>query len=225
MDNLIKSFKDSIFIEESKEKIEEILEIIEEPIDVLSENPIVKAVPVVKKVASLAKSCLAIRDRILIKNLITFIASINDDTISRDKLEKYKEKINSNPKILDRDLEKVLILIERESDQDKVKILAQLYKSYINENIDWEEFGHYSEITNNLFIIDIGELKILYENKLNNDNYTHIALSRLSAIGLINYGTEHIYDEETKSLNIEKIGEINYLGKKYYEYGILDSGI
>ena len=43
---------------------------------------------------------------------------------------KYKKKLDNNPKILNRDLEKVLIFIERESEQDKIKILAQLYKSY-----------------------------------------------------------------------------------------------
>lgn len=224
MDNLVKSFKESIFVD-SEEKIEQILDIIEEPVDVLSENPIIKAVPVVKSVALLAKSCLAIRDRILIKNLMTFIASMNDGTIEREKLEKYKKKLDNNPKILNRDLEKVLIFIERESEQDKIKILAQLYKSYINENINWDEFKHYSEITNNLFIIDIGELRNLYDNKLNDNNYTPIALSRLSAIGLVNYGTEAIFDEKTENLSIGKVGEINYLGKKYYKYGVLNSGI
>lgn len=225
MNNLIESFKESIFIEESMEKIDQILDVIAEPVDVLSENPIIKGIPVIKSVCTLSNSCLAIRDRILTKNLIIFITSINDGSIQINKLEKYKKKLDKDPKMLNRDLEKVLIFIEKESDQDKTKILSQLYKSYINEKINWSEFKHYSEITSNLFIVDIGELKNLYENKLNNDKYSAIAWSRLSSIGLINYGTETIYDEENQSLNIDKSAKINFLGKNYYENAILNSGI
>ena len=137
MDNLIESFKSSIF-GENLEKIENILSTIEEPIDVLSEDPIIKAIPIVSKIVSLSRACLAINDRILIKKLTIFITSMNNGSVSDKKLQDYKNKLESNPKILNRDLEKILVLIEKEVEEDKVKILAQLYKSYINGNLDWD---------------------------------------------------------------------------------------
>ncbi len=225
MNNLIASLKDSMFLDEEVEKnIEEIIAIIQEPIEVLSNNPVVKSIPVVKTVVSLSKTALAIRDRILVKNLMKFIKSVNDGSIRAEDLDKYKQKIEDNPKILNRDLEQILILMDKESNQDKIKILIQLYKSYINESIDWEDFMEFSEITDRLFLSDIFQLKNLYNIKQigDKDEFYPICMNRLSSLGLVNYYNGMVV--RTNEENPKPIkGEINELGESFYEYGILNS--
>ena len=225
MDNLIESFKSSIF-GENLEKIENILSTIEEPIDVLSEDPIIKAIPIVSKIVSLSRACLAINDRILIKKLTIFITSMNNGSVSDKKLQDYKNKLESNPKILNRDLEKILVLIEKEVEEDKVKILAQLYKSYINGNLDWDELIHSSEIVRNLFLIDLIQLKPLYSEKeiKRNDGYYPFSMSRLNSLGLVEYYNGLLVNSQDNP-GTQIIGKINELGEDFFKYAILDSGI
>lgn len=79
--------------------------------------------------------------------------------------------------------------MDKESNQDKIKILIQLYKSYINERINWETFMEFSEITDRLFISDIAYLKEIYETKQINygEEYYPISMNRFSSLGLVDY--------------------------------------
>src|SRR5699024_5263930 len=76
------------------------------------------------------------------------------------KIEKYKNHLDSNPKYAEEELGRVIILLNSNVDLKKSELLAKFYRSYINGDIDWSTFCELSDITSRLFISD---LHLLFE--------------------------------------------------------------
>ena len=139
----------------------------------------------------------------------------------RDEAEEVKKQVAASGARIDE-----LSAREKEVEEDKVKILAQLYKSYINGNLDWDELIHSSEIVRNLFLIDLIQLKSLYSEKeiKRNDGYYPFSMSRLNSLGLVEYYNGLLVNSQDNP-GTQIIGKINELGEDFFKYAILDSGI
>lgn len=145
---LIPSFKKSLF----DTTIDIGVDLLELPIDLLTENEIIKDIPIVGTIVKLGKATTTIRDRHLIKKLVKFIESINNGDIESEKLERHKQILESDNKKLNEELENIIIIIDRQLEIDKTKILGELYKSYVCGNIDWEDFKSFSDVLERLFL-------------------------------------------------------------------------
>lgn len=209
MELMLKSFKESLFTGVSDLSIDFCEMGIGSLIENITENEILKKIPIVKTICTVGKVTQNMHNRNLLKQTLIFINEFNSGEINNDKLIAYRSTINNNPKKAEEELGRVLILLNSHMDVEKSKILARLFKSYIYEKIDWSKFCEYSEITNRIFIQDI---PLLFEIEKNNiiapKNYK---ISRLSAIGLV----VTAFDVEDESLFQEwKNSEI---GKEYIE--------
>ena len=86
--------------------------------------------------------------------LIAFIKAFNAGTDDPEELEKRKKKFLSNAKFRKRELEYILILIDRYISFDKPQMLAKLYLAYLNGEIIWEEFTMYAEVIDRFLLLD-----------------------------------------------------------------------
>lgn len=216
---LIPSFKKSLF----DETIDIGTDLIELPIDLIIENEVIKDIPVVGAIVKLGKAAGTIRDIHLIKKLVKFIESINNGDIKSDKLEKHKKILEANTKKLNEELESIMIIIDRQLEIDKTKILAELYKAYISCIIDWEDFKSFSDVLERIFLVDIYQLKEIYEKEDigKEDSCYPISMSRLHALGLVQYFSGMIVMKETSNKERKEIkGEITGYGRVFYEQGI-----
>ncbi|ACD23273.1 hypothetical protein FDE76_01610 [Clostridium botulinum] len=184
-DELIPSFKKSLF----DESIDIGSDLMELPIDLITENEVIKDIPVVGTIVKLGKAAITIRERHLIKKLVAFIESVNNDDVESDVLEKHKQMLEANPKQLNKELEGVLILVDRQLEIEKTKILAELYKSYISKKMAWSDFIYLSEILEKFFLRDVNQLELICENKyVEEDNIvSKLSMFRLESIGLVEY--------------------------------------
>lgn len=190
-------------------------------IDVIIEEGIIKNIPIVKSIYSLGKSGIALRDKILIKKLLSFITELRDGTLSDENLNEYKENLYSNVEDTQDKIEQTIAIIDSFNSNIKVKIYANFYKALISKDITWYEFDYLSNILNLYFLHDTTQLKISYEKKTlkSQDIVDIISASRLNSIGLIRYfmGMEMVSASNTKeSFN----GDITVLGGKFYKIGI-----
>lgn len=223
---LIPSFKKSLF----DKSIDVSADLMELPIDLITENEVIKDIPVVGTIVKLGKMAITIRDRHLIKKLVTFIESINNGDIESDKLEKHKEMLESNTKKLNEELENIIIIIDRQLEIDKTKILGELYKSYISGIFDWEDFKGFSDVLERIFLIDIYQLKEIYGKEVigKEDSFYPIFMSRLDALGLVQYFSGMSVMKITPNgQQIELKGEITEYGRMFYEQGLkklIDTG-
>ena len=220
-DELIPSFKKSLF-----NNVEDIgSDLLELPIDLLTNNEVIKDIPVVGTITKLGKTAGTIRDGYLIKKLITFIKSVNDGTISSDEIEKHRETLESNPKKLNKELETIMILVDRELEIDKTKILAELYKAYICKKMAWSDFTYLSEILERLNLRCIDDLTEIYETGHSKKDKFGIFI--LESVGLVKYFSKQTSSRAYLSGEKQVKVELTGYGKLLYKYGLkklIDNG-
>ena len=212
MNEIVPDFNDSLIIDSSK-MLSDYLEL---GIDSVLENECLKEIPIVKSIIGAGKIIKSIRERNLIKNLAIFLNELNSGNINKEKLTQHKEKLKSNAKKAEKELGRVLIILEQIIDNEKAQILAKLYKSYINQEIDWNLFVEFSEVTNMLYINDLSVLLLIYRNELNdttnrNDLYR---IERIKSLGIIGLSPKMLYVSNATSRQDSYI-VLNSMGKIY----------
>lgn len=209
MNEIVPGFNDSLVID-SSDIVGDYLEL---GIDSILENDSLNEIPIIKTFISVGKITKSIRERNLIKNLAIFINELNSGKINKEKLSRHREELRKNPKKAEKELGRILIILEQTIDNIKSSILGKLYKSYINQEINWDIFIEFSEITNRLFMFDINILKVMWSQAYNtyieqkDDNFR---IERMYSLGII--GNIFPSMNETKHLHGRVL---NGLDKKY----------
>lgn len=121
-----------------------------------------------------------------------FLNELNSGNVDKEKLTNYKDRLNRNKKEAEKELGRVLIILNQIIDNDKSIMLGKIFKAYVNEKIDWNQFCEFSEIINRLFLQDVDALKQIYYGRLKEtsgmgDIYR---IERLNSLGIIGLSTK-----------------------------------
>ena len=156
-----------------------------------------------------------------IDNLIKVSETLTDFPIIKTIAFVLKGAYNS-----EKELGRVVLILNNIIDVSKSKMLARLYKAYINKKLTWEEFREYSEIVNRIFLEDIELLRKINDGKvtfINEDDKEKYRIHRLNSIGVIEIGIDWITVAILNgSSKLKQLVTINDVGKKFLEI-VLDS--
>ena len=167
--------------------VDTVIDLTEIGIDNIFEDSVLKEIPIVKTMYSIAKTGFAIRERHMLKKTLVFLEQLNSNNISNENYIKYKEKLRNKEKAKLKELEHVLIIIDRYVEQNKSRILANLYWNYIDKKIDWDQFQELSIIVDNIYLGDFKELESIYKrreitmNEINNK----VSFRRLKNLNIV----------------------------------------
>jgi hypothetical protein len=175
---LVTEFKNSLFNDDVTDLCIDLTEI---GIDSVMDEGVLSEVPIAKTIVALGKTGLALRERNMLKQTLTFIRAFNSETISDEQLQKYKDKISNN-KYAEKELGRVLYLLDRNIDEAKSAILGKIYNAYVNGKIGWDRFCELSEVNERMLISDYRMLLSDEKMQYTNGNY---AISRLIALGIM----------------------------------------
>lgn len=214
---LIPSFEASLFSPVWDTSID----YIELGIDTLFKDGVLKDIPIVGSIIGAGKFVYNIADRNAIKQLVVFINEFNKRTIEPKKLEDHRLKLRANSRNLEKELGRVMIILNRNIDAYKSVIEARFYSACIESEISWETFCELCDITERMFLSDINTLQSAY---LNNGvilkmrtSYRH---DRLISIGLLKEGpASGIIDLDDP--NPQYIYILTEIGKIYCRYAFL----
>ena len=212
MNEIVPEFNDSLVID-SSDIVSDYLEL---GIDSILDNDSLKEIPIIKTFIGVGKITTSIRERNLMKNLVIFINELNSGNIDKEKLKKHKEELNQNPKKAEKELGRILIILEQTIDNLKSSILGKLYKAYINQEIDWDLFVEFSEITNRLYINDLSILSLIFKNQLSDtSNRSDLyRIERLNSLGVVGLAPKAIFIGTNASRQHSYI-TLNQIGKIY----------
>lgn len=215
MEEIIKPFEKSLFDNNIKDVGIDMLEV---GIDsFLKEGPI-KDIPLVGSIVKTGQFVYNLYDRNLLKQTLVFIQQFNNNTINTVKLEEYRESLKNDFKKAEKELGRVLIILNKIIDSEKSTIMAKLYSAYINQDITWKEFCEFSEINERLFVNDIYIVLEIYINGMNVDKEKIHNFLRLVSVGILKndsrFDSDNCGDHLIASDPIDAV-ELTMLGKKF----------
>lgn len=131
MNEIIPSFEVSLF----EPTFSSAIDYLELGIDSIIENESIQGIPVVSTVFGIGKTVYNLRERNLLKQTLNFIKEFNQGEMKQEKIEKYRNTIKTNLGKAEKELGRVLIILDRTIDEIKTKMLAKAYKKYVFEEI------------------------------------------------------------------------------------------
>ena len=223
MKNIIPSFRDSLF----SKNTDILIDISEYTIDnLIKSSDTLTDFPIIKTIASVLKGAYNIYDRNLLKNTLVFIQELNSGTIDEEKYIAYKATLEHNPNKCEKELGRVILILNNIIDVSKSKMLARLFKAYINKILTWEEFCEYSEIVNRIFLEDIALLKKINDGEvtcINEDDKEKYRIHRLNSIGVIEISIDKVTVAIINgSIKPKQLVAISDVGNKFLKI-VLDS--
>lgn len=191
--NLPSAFSDSL----SDEITGSVAEFAELGLDSILEDGLLKDIPLVSTVVSLFKIGKSIHERHCISKLAVFLNEINKGIADEEKRQEYRQKIREDEKTRNKELEYVLVLIDRYISYDKPQMLAKLYLAYLDGVIVWEEFSMYAEVIDRFLLLDCRTLVSEADKIIVLRNIGGESVQRLVALGLMKETSENsVFKEE-----------------------------
>lgn len=175
------AFSDSL----KDEVIDSVSELTEVGLDSIMDEGLLKEVPLLSTAIAIYKIGHSIKDRHNLKKLAIFLDEINKSIVSEEKRMKYQRKFRENSNFRNREIEYILVLIDRYVSYDKPKMLAKLYMAYFDGEIVWEEMIMYAEIIDRFILLDYNTLISDSNRFVVHKNVGGEAILRLVALGLM----------------------------------------
>lgn len=135
------------------------IDCVEIGLDSIMDDGIVKDIPILSTITLIYKLGSDIHARHNLKKLAVFLQSIKNNLAGEQKRNDYYNKFKADKKFRNKELEYVLIILDRYIEYDKPSKLAKIYLAYINEEINWNEFVTYSQIIDSFLPGDYEVLK------------------------------------------------------------------
>ena len=178
--SLPSAMKDSL-----TEEVSEILSSIGEVgLDAIMSESIIRDIPFISTVISVYKIGYSIKELHYIKNLATFINEMNSGVIDEEKRDRFRRRITDDRRKREKELEFVLILIDRYIDYSKPPLLAKLYAAYLDERITWNTFTKYAEVIDRFLPSDC-ETLVSATTFVSAKDSCSDSIQRLIALGLV----------------------------------------
>lgn len=164
-------------------------------------NEVIQNIPIANIVVALGKTVQGLYNINLFYQTKNFIETFRNNTISKEKLEKYKNRLKDNKRKLQKELGRILIILNEIKDEEKSKLLAKFYLACINEEITWERFCEFADVIETIFVSDLETLYEIYKDTQKQEVsitiYEKYRTDRLISTGLLS-----LY---SKGINIREI--------------------
>ena len=154
-------------------------------LDAFLDEGIIKDIPFVSNVVSVYRIGRSINEQWYIKKLIAFLNELNNGRINEQEKKKYIDRITKDKKSAQRELEYVLILLDRVISGRKVPFLSRLFLAYIKGDIDWALFCQLTEVIDRLLPGDEECMNPPMLEAKSRTEMVNCALQRLQGLGIL----------------------------------------
>ena len=168
-----------------------VIDILESGLDANLNEGVIKEIPFISTAVSLYHIGKTVKERYHVRKMVEFIQEINKGIVTEYKLNEYKKKFDSQEKFRIKELEYIVIIVDRYIGCNKPVMLAKLYRAYLDGILKWTEFLVYSEVIDRFLVSDFSTLIEKDLTIYDNDNTNEDSVLRLVALGLMKETTNN----------------------------------
>lgn len=158
------------------------LDVAEVAFDALLDDGILKDLPIIGSIVTLFKGAMDFRDRIFVAKIARFLFNLT--STPSEQRESFKREINQNAKFKQKVGASLVLILDRLDDIEKTDFLAKCFRTYLCNNISFDQFRRLSAAIDIAFIDD---LKTICSELTNVEEEEHICLSNLARTGLVEF--------------------------------------
>ncbi len=148
---------------------------------------IFKDIPIVGYLVPFVSLSKNILDEHLLKNTFGFLVGVQNGTLKKKDAKKLSKKLE-NPSFRTKEMNRVLLLLSKNTEYQKNFIYGSIYKEYLlNDEVTLDLLYELFEITDRLYLSDVKTLKEFYDRKeptVIKGKYNY-HIGRLLSLGLI----------------------------------------
>ena len=205
--------------------------------DFLTDNEIVKTIPLVKHIYSGYTAFSKLMEKAEIKKLLIFFSEVNK--ISDQQRKELIEKMEGSKKHKRQTFERVVLIVQRLDETEKAQILGKLFTNYLLRNISQVIFFRLSFAVDKTFLSSLIALKKLEDSNKIPSGYNAVFVSNefrdellnkeLTYVGLMTEtikANDHNVRIRSASMgsgsvspNYEFHYRISELGKQFIQFG------
>lgn len=187
------------------------IDIAESIIDQAIENEIIKEIPIVKTIHSVGKTILGIKQLAFKRKVLKFLVYTSD--LSTEEKQRF---ISSMDEATEKRTSEVLLHFLDQFDNDKkIKVLSNLIKAKIKENISIDIFIRLSRIVEMSYYSDLVKLEDYYGGR-GTDGYNGCVTHSLISVGLVYFPHSNI---RFKTQSISLGYDLTDNGRNLLKYG------
>lgn len=217
--------KKEIKNEKSQEVVSNLNDFLAESVDNVNnfqlKGDVLETIPVFSTALKIYKTGKSIIDIHNYNKLIDFLNKLNEGVINTKVLDEYKEFLLSDSNAAEKELGRIIILLNKTTELEQVPVLANLYKAYIFGNYTWDVFRQLSFANQNLFTSDYDFIHKLKEKEIESkelNDLQKVNAERLTATGLISSTVSSgLWSQETIALDSSTY-RLTYLGELFELY-------
>ncbi|MCX5637033.1 MAG: hypothetical protein NTX52_04980 [Planctomycetota bacterium] len=171
-------------------------------LDGILDEGIIKDIPILRTVVSLAKIGFNVRDRICIKKIIGFLAQIGQAT--QEQREEFAENYCRNTKRFE---EAVMLILEQADCFEKPPLIGKIFKACILGQIAYNDALKLSSMVNRAYWEDVRQLLSDINVQITEDNHSLVNVG-LFEVSIRGGGFRARYDPANIHYKITKYGRL-----------------
>lgn len=195
MDGLVPAFRESVFDPALGDALMDVAEL---GVDSVLDFEPVKSLPLAGLLVGAARTVLHVRDRNLLVQTAGFIDAFNAGAIDEEQLRRHRDILESNPKRVEEELGRVIILLDRSVEVSKSRVLGRLYRAYVEGKLPWLQFRELSDVVDRAFVDDFQLLVQIHDGLVaDTSGVEGFRAERLRSLGLLSQSMKRMVWEET----------------------------
>lgn len=119
-------------------------------LDTVLDEGLLKDIPLLSTAVSVYRIGNTVRERQHIRKLLSFLKEVNSGIVDDAERIRHSESLIASKKRSEKEIEYVLLVIDRYISEAKSTMLGRLYLSYLRGRIQWHIFTLYAEIIDRL---------------------------------------------------------------------------
>ena len=124
---------------------------------------LLREVPIVKTAVSAGKIVYNVASLFRMKKVLTLLQGIHDGQPDEAEVLKRAKAAATNEKWFVREVEEVIVYMDRQTSAQKTRIQAKIYLDYICGKIQYRRYIEYMDILDQLFLCDISQIIEYYD--------------------------------------------------------------
>ncbi|MFT5175540.1 MAG: hypothetical protein ACI8W7_003731 [Gammaproteobacteria bacterium] len=134
-----------------------VADVAEVTLDALTSDAFISSIPIFGAVSKLYGGVVAIRDRLFLRKIHSFLVSVGDST--KEERDRFAAELAEDAGSRARAGEALLLLLERLDDLKKPDLVGRLYRAGLRQQINLVELRRFTSIIDKAFLPDLLALR------------------------------------------------------------------